>query len=310
MKKLGIILLCMLAMYNQPAMSKENCDPSKDTACPNFEFWNKLEDKSVYYSLGWYDLSGNLRDNPMKHIFIELKPNEWRKGLIEKNQQKQNIFCYKIGTPPTGGEQSAINEKEVKAGDKLVCYKFTPGKTLYIRVKGKKGDIEFGPQTGPYLGLTGKTERGYPKAQNVEKKNIQLASFTYVRPEIPTPAGPGPMPQPEMPRYEQPRPEMPKPQPVGLAEPGDVREDEWEAFPPAAKQVYQSTKKPKDEGEGWQHLALGVLAGTPKAQVRKAWLNKSREWHSDKHPEWNTQQKAYADRVLARINIAHDTYKE
>lgn len=283
MKRLRILFAFSILSQGQLLFSKENCDPAKDTACPNFEFWNKL-DKSVYFTIGAQDLSGKTIDDPMRHIFLEEKPNQWANVRIDQN--KQTIFCYKIGSAPTNGERSASDEKEVKKGDKLVCYKFTPGKTVYIRVKGKMGDIEFGPQTGPLLGLKGKTERGYPLGSNVKKGDKQLISFTYQRPEIPTP------------NVNMPPPPTQKPAP----EPEETMKDPWNEFPEA--------KAAKKSGKQWQHLVLGVSSSPTEKDVKSARNKLALKWHPDKHPNWTAAERAYGEEVTKIINNAFQYFKD
>jgi len=51
-----------------------------------------------------------------------------------------------------------------KNADKVTVYTFYPGKHIWVRQK----EGAFGSQTGPFLGLKGVTERGYPQDKNVK----------------------------------------------------------------------------------------------------------------------------------------------
>lgn len=122
-----------------------------------FELVNKL-DLPVYFSLG-------CGINPLKLNLVKLNKHSTTYARIDTTKKTQ-LF---ISLQPEG------------AG---TLYTFKPGKTIFVRIKQEGNTFIFGPQTGKYLGLSGKTESGLSLANNVKASEISESEVIYKTPGI------------------------------------------------------------------------------------------------------------------------------
>ncbi len=82
-----------------------------------------------------------------------------------------------------------ISDNEKDWLDNFKAYAFLTNKTIYVRIKDrvkKLNDLSpdgFGPQTGPWKGLKGKTESGLSLKNNVKSKDIIDATYSTRRRE-------------------------------------------------------------------------------------------------------------------------------
>jgi hypothetical protein len=153
-----------------PEFEKKLQEVQKDLAkknYPNFELWNKLN-VPIYYSLGRWELGGRVEVDPRSLDFLELAPEKWTHANLDIS--KRTYVYLSIGST-----KPQVQNPEHQ-GSAILCFvidprdkagKFLP-KTMYLRIKKEKKVYEFGPQTGPWKGFLGHTERGYPLKYNVE----------------------------------------------------------------------------------------------------------------------------------------------
>jgi DnaJ domain len=131
---------------------------------PNFELWNKT-DQPFYYSIGNPD---NPSSRAINQSPIKLEPNQ--KTTADRNLKLKTELQIIVAKQPN---------KQIDA----YLYTFPANKTIYIRPKNDKGIFSLGPQTGPLLGMKGKTESGYSLKDNVTAKEIDKGTLTpYVQP--------------------------------------------------------------------------------------------------------------------------------
>lgn len=138
-----------------PAQEAEECTKVKTELTrknhPPFELWNKL-DVPIYYSLQKID------------------PNTFAMKMLDKDKKivDYNVdICKQTHLYITIGERPDPNNKK-HWGTSVLCFTFNPGKTIYVRIKKEKNVYEFGPQTGPFKGLSPNTESGYSRKNNVK----------------------------------------------------------------------------------------------------------------------------------------------
>lgn len=117
---------------------------------PNFELWNKTN-KALYFSLG------DSKNDPINKPLQALQSDKYFTTRVDMSQPTLLV----IADGPIIGQAHAWH------------YQFTPNKTIYVRMKTEGGKYFFGPQTGPWLGLLGKTERGYSLKNNVTVADIR-----------------------------------------------------------------------------------------------------------------------------------------
>lgn len=150
-------ILVPLALY---AVEQKKSAPK---TTPNFEFWNKTE-HPIYISLGYADpKTDKIIDDPLTHDFKKIEAGKWatEEDLGFKLDLNNKTLLYIRASP----------EKPHK-DDRLLAFRFKPHKTMYVRLKKEKNQYVFGTQTGPLLGLKGKTQRGYSLKNNPQPGDI------------------------------------------------------------------------------------------------------------------------------------------
>lgn len=121
----------------------------------NFELYNKLPE-TIWIRLKYFD--GN-------NIFsaTEIKPmGKIRAVFSYKNDQPVKLDLA-IWNRPKAEKSKPILNKWLKP-----CVQAPCKKTLYITLYNESGNYKLKPQTGTYLGLSGKTDSGLSKANNVK----------------------------------------------------------------------------------------------------------------------------------------------
>jgi DnaJ domain len=141
-----------------------------------------------------------------------------------------------------------------------------PGKTKYLSWDSAKSQPLY-PQTGPLLGLMGKTKSGLPLNNNVKAENI-TSTKPLTALQMP------PKPNPAQPKQTQQK------NPI----------DEF----PGAKNITDKYQR--------SLLILGVQEGANAQDIKKAYYKLALKWHPDKHPANTT----YAKEVFQLIQDAYE----
>ncbi len=117
-----------------------------------FELWNKL-DKPIHFKIVQ---EGSQEGNSI----ITVQPNDvYSLKTDEIDASVPNtIYFYPASSP---------------MAQAFKAYKISPNKSMYVRVKEKKGNFIFGPQTGAFLGIARSTDSGLAKKFNVTKNDIE-----------------------------------------------------------------------------------------------------------------------------------------
>ena len=127
-----LTLLCGAFVHARPA------------EVPVFEFWNKTE-RVVSITI--------TNEGYLVNSSIAVAPGEWYGTWLD------------VSSPTT------LQVKPVAIGP-VQSYTFTIGKNIFVRLKEENGKYILGPQTGPLMGFTGSTERGYSKKNMVTESDI------------------------------------------------------------------------------------------------------------------------------------------
>jgi coenzyme F420-reducing hydrogenase alpha subunit len=160
MKKIYMYVLGIIGF----SLSSVNYNLNAVEPLYNFELWNKTTQYQLWYKL--FKLSKSNEANKEKDWTL-LDIGKWGSDNISDPKEEQSLFIT-YGNP----------DKDLRFD--VLQYKFAKNpkrKSFYIRVKEEKGKPFLGPQTGQLLGLKGKTERGYPLADNVTDKDIKESTL-------------------------------------------------------------------------------------------------------------------------------------
>lgn len=129
-----------------------------DIASANFEIWNK---SSVPF---YFDLKQTAAP------FHEIKAlNPHSRSFANINLQLPTELLLSKNSAGTNG----------------TIYTFSPDKTIYVRIK--ENGKQFGPQTGPFLGIKKKTETGFDLSNNISENDIKAKVGTEGALEIVSP---------------------------------------------------------------------------------------------------------------------------
>jgi hypothetical protein len=133
------------------------------TDYPVFELWNKT-DKPVYFAAASDKSPSN--DKVMSEPLAMLAAG---KRATVTSDQKDIIDMNKY---------TRLLITQDPESNTVMVYTFTPDKYMWVRVKEEKGQLVFGPQTGPLMGFLGNTEKGYPLDKNVKPADIKTQTLT------------------------------------------------------------------------------------------------------------------------------------
>ncbi len=134
-----------------------------DPAFNNFVFWNK-SNKKLEISFGYFSAPGGGKSNPPK--IVNLKPVSAASVHNSTAKLKGTFIEAKINP----NSVTCILVQGLDGPHKARIYAFRPGKTIYVRVS--EDGVKFGPQTGTFMGLSGKTAFGASMKDNVKDKDI------------------------------------------------------------------------------------------------------------------------------------------
>ena len=70
------------------------------------------------------------------------------------------------------------------------------------------------------------------------------------------------------------------------------------------------TSNPYFEDKSKYYLALGVSQGATQDEIKKAYRNKAREYHPDKHAQSGEREKVEAEKKFKEINEAYEKFKD
>lgn len=131
---------------------------------PPLELWNKT-DKPLYFAIA--STKSPSDDKVMSEPLVELPAGKYVTGksdLVDKSKYTRLLITQ---------------DPDAKT---VTVYTFNPNKYMWVRVKEEKGKLEFGPQTGPWLGLgfafSGDLERGLPKKDNITSSDYKTQTLT------------------------------------------------------------------------------------------------------------------------------------
>ena len=130
---------------------------------PNFEFWNKTKG-TLHVRYGSELSKSGARYNLSSKKLVPYSADRYMSDQIGDNDK---FVAVQFSKSSTGAREAYMIERKSIERDNKTVYE-----TVYVRVKESKGKLLFGPQTGPFGGLRGKTERGYSLKNNVTSSNI------------------------------------------------------------------------------------------------------------------------------------------
>ena len=130
--------------------------PAKPGMVPTFEFWSKLKKTTILLTIA-------ISDEVLKGRTYVLKPGERLTGTYDPKYEKY-WFLFRAHS------KEATETYEVTLRDK--------NRTMYLRANqyGK-----FGPQTGPLMGLKGKTKSGLPLKNNITCDDVEPGLDILIR---------------------------------------------------------------------------------------------------------------------------------
>lgn len=182
MKKLLLNAFCVMSLCSAMSVHAETV-----------ELWNKS--KTPFY-IALLDHEGNYilpaqhrgekadSDKAIQLQEFKYSDKKDKAGRISLNDQ---IFDNKHGTYLLVSDKSTPQEREWKG---ILGYKFSPGKDIFVRIKDsvttldQLSDNGFGPQTGPFKGLKGRTETGLSLKNNVKARDVTRLRFGAIWPMV------------------------------------------------------------------------------------------------------------------------------
>jgi|SRR5579872_29955 hypothetical protein len=129
---------------------------------PPLELWNKTE-KPLYFAIA--SAKSMSDDKVMSEPLTELPAGKYVTVKSDSDLVDMSKYTRLLIT----------QDPDAKS---VTVYTFSPNKYMWVRVKEEKGSLVFGPQTGPWLGILGNTERGYPKDKNVTSADYKTETLT------------------------------------------------------------------------------------------------------------------------------------